>query len=711
MVIGLVLLLPGPALAHPAPKPSGHLPRVVPTGPGSVSVVSQTPWVSPGGDFQVRFRVGGAMPLTQLGVSIAVYPCLTSVSDFDQSLSTSALASETPISGTSSLLPVDGLPQTGGVIDLALPVSVNGGSTSDGAGGFTVDLTAYDNQCGNFPSGVYPVRIQLAELAGGQTIAGFTTHLVVTSESPATERLRVAIVLPVQIDSAPTPAPTLDQLVAHPAGALTAPSPASVSALDAMVAALTSPSTSSVPVTVEASPLTLETLEDSGHSASVTAIASLAADPVHQFTSTPFAPVNASSLVDTGLNNELAMQVERGSQILDSTVLHTPVAQPPALGAWITNDPLDAGAIDQLAIDGYDQVVLPSGSVPSPPTDGSAAEPFTVTTAHGAQVTAIASDGDLSARFSDSSADAVLAAHQLVAELAQIYYEKPNDVTPRGVVAVAPNGWAADPAFVGALLSSLVGNPIIEPVTVPDLFSTLGAAASCHDDCRPLAVTSSSGLPVSAIHAQRRRLAGFSSAAIGPSARTVATELGDLVLAGESESLRPAQQSRMLDNASAALDAQLSELQVAGDRTDTLTSQQGTLPITIVSSTSYPVSGTLTLTSDKLLFPNGTTQWTQPVSLQLPNNVVYVKVRARTSGVFKVDVELRSPADGLLLSSGEVEVRSTATSVVGIVLSLGALTVLVVWWFRTSRKRRAQRRDEEPDDAEDREPAGTGAAQ
>ena len=143
------------------------------------------------------------------------------------------------------------------------------------------------------------------------------------------------------------------------------------------------------------------------------------------------------------------------------------------------------------------------------------------------------------------------------------------------------------------------------------------------------------------------------------------------------------------------MNAQLSQLQVAGDRTVTLTSQQGTLPVTIVSNTSYPVTATLTLTSDKLLFPNGTTQWTQPVSLVLPNNVVDVRVRARASGVFKVDVSLHSPEGGLELSSGEVEVRSTATSVVGIVLSVGALTVLVVWWFRTSRKRRALRDAEE----------------
>ena len=313
-------------------------------------------------------------------------------------------------------------------------------------------------------------------------------------------------------------------------------------------------------------------------------------------------------------------------------------------------------------------------------------------------MTAITSDPDLSARFTGSAATPVLAAHQLLAELAQIYYEKPNDSTPRMVVAVAPNGWKDNSAFVSALLSGLVDNPIIQPVTTKALFATFGPAAPCRDGCRLQAAGSGAALPVAAIRTQRRRVSGFASAVRGASARIVSVELGDLVLASQSEDIRPTQQSALLGNTAAALNAQLSQLQVAGDRTVTLTSQQGTLPVTIVSSTSYPVTGTLTLTSDKLLFPNGTTQWTQPVSLVLPNNVVDVRVRARASGVFKVDVSLHSPEGGLELSNGQVEVRSTATSVVGIVLSVGALTVLVVWWFRTSRKRRALRDAEESPD-------------
>jgi hypothetical protein len=70
-------------------------------------------------------------------------------------------------------------------------------------------------------------------------------------------------------------------------------------------------------------------------------------------------------------------------------------------------------------------------------------------------------------------------------------------------------------------------------------------------------------------------------------------------------------------------------------------------------------------------------------------------VQTRASGLFKVDITLSSPAGGLTLSSGQVSVRSTATSVVGVILSLGAVAVLVVWWLRTSRKRRARRRLEE----------------
>ena len=173
-----------------------------------------------------------------------------------------------------------------------------------------------------------------------------------------------------------------------------------------------------------------------------------------------------------------------------------------------------------------------------------------------------------------------------------------------------------------------------------------------------------------------------------PPARDLSAQLGDLVLAGEADNLRPAQQAAVLHNTASAVDAQLSQLVVAGQPI-TLTSQRGRLPVTIVSNAPYPVTASLTLTSDKLLFTqNGLTQLTVPVLLhpQHPTSSTWT-CRPGRRATFRVgDRAQRSGRSGLPLSVGEITVRSTATSVVGIILSLGAVLVLVVWWVRTSRQ-------------------------
>lgn len=259
-------------------------------------------------------------------------------------------------------------------------------------------------------------------------------------------------------------------------------------------------------------------------------------------------------------------------------------------------------------------------------------------------------------------------------------------------MAVAPTTWTDDPAFVDALLGSLNDNPVVEAVTTGQLFSLFPTPATCRSGCRP-APTATSTPPVAAVRVQRARVNGFAVAA--PGARTVALQLGDLVLAGESEGLRTSQQSAVLGNAGAAVDAQLSQVAVEGGQF-TLTSSSGRLPVTVVSTAPYAVSGTLVLSSDKLIFPNGLTQWSTPVTL-LPrhSNAIYVKVRARASGVFRLDISLHAPGSALRLATGELSVRSTSTSVVGVVLTVGAVFVLAVWWIRTSLRRRAARRAED----------------
>jgi hypothetical protein len=657
-------------------------------GSAPLTVLSQSSWVGPDQPFDLQLRATGPTPAAQLGVSVAVYPCLSSVSAFDQSLSSSGPTGD-PLTSTPSPLAVTGLPAVaGGGFDLSMPVTTGDSGTATTSTGFTIDLTSASEQCGAYPSGVYPVRVELVDTADRQDIGGITTDLVYTDGTADTQRLRFAVVLPLQIPPEPSPAPTLMQLLARPGAALESPSAASLGAWSAMVTAL---ARSGVAVTIEASPQTVTTLDDSGHQSLVSPLAALAADPtVHQFVASPFTPVNAADLVDAGLGGELAAQVARGTQAL-APVTHA--AGQSDLGAWISNSPLDLATLTQLASDGYSQVVLPAASVSSSPVNGSTAEPFELATAHGT-MQALAANTDLASRFTGAPGNPVLAANQLVAELSQIYYEKPNDATPRGLVAVAPSNWTADPAFVSALLTALNGNPIVQAVTTSGLFGTFATTANCRSDCRLLPTTGHSGLPVAAIRQERGRIDGFSGAA--PSAHAVSAALDDLVLTGESELLRPSQQSKVLHNAGSALDAQLDQITV-GDQPITLTSLRASVPIISIESTApYPVTALVTLTSDQLLFgPRMTSQWTEQIPLRGHTTVSYVTVQTRGTGVSKVEVTLRSPAGGLELSNGEVEVRSTATSVVGIVLSLGAVVVLVVWWIRTSRKRRALRRADE----------------
>ena len=694
----LVGLLAGPVPAGGTSSPDARTTATTVPAPPLV-LASQSGWVTPGQNFDLQLRAGHpTVPVARLGITVAVYPCLSSISGFDQSAATTSLG--TPVSSTTSPLPVSSLPALpGGAVDLSMPVEV-GGTTSPlpVSSPFAIHLRPVSGQCRLFPAGVFPVRIQLVDTSGPTVLGSFTTHLIFTEASATTQRLRVAVTLPVQITQGASSSPTPAQLLARPTATFATPSDRAVDAVTATVDKVAAKHLS-VPVTLQVSGQTLGLLDTPSHKTTIDQLGQLAATPgVHQLTSAPFTPVDATSLVDSGLSDELALQVARGTQVVAVATGHAsplpPAAQSPDLGAWITGDGLDPTTVAALASDGFHQLVLPASQLTATPADGSTTAPFTLAGARGTTVTAMASDEDLTARFTADPGNPVLAAHQLVAELAQLYYELPNGVTPRAVLAVAPSGWNDDPAFVDALLGALDGNPMIQAVTTAQAFALFPTPSTCRSGCRLLAPGGSGGLPVAPIRAQRIRVNGFAVSAVG--AHTLALQLGDLVLGGEAENLRTAQQSAVLANAGAAVTAQFGQLTVESGQSITLTARSGRVPVVIDSTAPYPVTATLVLSSDKLLFPNGQTQWSEAVTL-VPRhrNVVNVQVQSRVSGVFRLDATLHAPEGPVRLATAEMSVRSTSSSVVGVALTVGAVAVLAVWWFRTSRRRRAQRRADE----------------
>ncbi len=675
-----------------------------------LTLLFQTGWVTVGGTFDLHLKVSTSLPTASLGIEVAVYPCLSTLSGFDQSLTGSDLGE--PVSETPGAIPLASLPAVpGGGVDLAMPVVEGGtGAATTGSSPFTIRLLPVSDQCQSFPAGVFPTRVQLVDTADSTVVGSFTTHLVTTDAPADTQRLRVAVVLPLQVTQHASRTPSAGALLDRPAAALASPSAAALDAVQATVATI-AVQNRTVPVTLQVSGQTAALLDTPAHQTTVTQLSQLADSPgVHQLTAAPFVPVDATGLVDTDLSDELALQVARGTELVAASTGRPAPTPATGLGPWITDDGVDAATVTTLAADGYRQVVVPSSQLSSIPTNGSTTAPFTLTGNRGIQMAAMAADDDLTSRFTSDPGDPVLAAHQLAAELAQLYYERPNGLTPRAVMAVAPTTWTDDPDFVDALLSSLDGNPVVDPVTTTQLFSLFPSPASCRSGCR-LQPTGTSAPPVGAVRTQRARVNGFALAA--PGARSVALQLGDLVLAGESEGLRTSQQAAVLANAGAAVDAQLGQVAVEANQSVTLTASSGKIPVTMVSEAPYAMVGTLELSSDKLLFPNGLTTYSKAETL-LPHrsNVFYVLVRARASGAFRMDVTFRAPGSPLHVATGEVSVRSTSTSVVGLVLTVGAVAVLAVWWLRTSLRRRRARRSEEADETpggQDDVPSPVGA--
>ncbi|HEX3840078.1 MAG TPA: DUF6049 family protein [Acidimicrobiales bacterium] len=683
-----------------------------PSSSGSLTLNYQSPWVTPDQPFDVKLRTGaGAPPTSDLGLSVAVYGCLTSVSSFDQA-ATAASPTGSPIARTTSALPWSSLHPDASGVDVSFGVSTaSSASTTISTPNPTIAIHAGGSSC---QEGVFPVRLQLENTNSGASLASLTTFMVYVA-APATQKLRFAMVVPVSTAIAPAPQPSASSLLTNPLTSLTRPSTATLTGINQLVAAMSTSPNSSVPVTVAASAQTLQDLTTAtpatsgARPAAVNALAVLSDTPAtHQFTPTPYAPVDASALVDAGLSSELVAQLGRGSELLTTPdgIVHSTTPPPPGGSApWITNDGLDDNTLAELATIGYNQIVLPPADVSSSPVNGSGAEPFTINSAHGSSFLAITSNADLATRMTAHPGDPVLAASQLLGELAQIYFEYPNLSTARAVVAVPPTGATPNPSMISTLLTDLSNNPFVQGVTTADLFQTLSTPAACHGGCKLTTSGSStssgsgssttSGLPAGTIRNQRTRIAGLASAIEPPSsfARTLPVQLGDLVLASEAETLKPSQQSSVLHNASAAVNAQLGQFSLSGDQSITLTSRNGQIPVSIASSAPYPATGTLTITSDELLFANGTRRVSLPnTTLTKATNNFPIPVQARTSGEFKLEITYTSPSGGMVITSGVINVRSTATSIVGVVLSLGAVAVLAAWWTRTTFRRRKRRR-------------------
>lgn len=216
------------------------------------------------------------------------------------------------------------------------------------------------------------------------------------------------------------------------------------------------------------------------------------------------------------------------------------------------------------------------------------------------------------------------------------------------------------------------------------------------------------GPDVSAILGARRGLAGM--VAVLPQEAKRVVVLNEELLTAESTDLNEDQRQGLLTQIQAAITKVTSLITLPRSSSITLTSTRGSIPLTVLSTSSEHARVELRLSSERLLFqvftpPNGrctvptSTSEVCDLTLTTHNTTLKVPVETRTSGVFPVEVSLWTPDGSQLIAQARDTVRSTAVSGVGVVLILVAIVSLGIWWIRDLRHgRRARQLVPAPED-------------
>ncbi len=703
VVLGTALAPAGPAAAsvrhRPTSSRTGALrpAAAVARGPDALRLLAQTPAVGPKTTvFRLRLQVTARSPSTE-ALGFTAYGALTARSQFQAARDGTALTPfiyQLPQPVALSKLPRD---RAGGV-DLDIPVNT--------AGGLPVSAT-----------GVYPVQVFL-ESYGALVGKPLTTFLVYAgADAAGYHRLEVATVVDLGGDGTPAARPGRGGAAAASLSAQTV-SPRVIEA-DASVLA-----TERVPATLQVSPAEVAAMAG-GSAPERSAVSDLrsalgSGDELLPATSVP---TDTGALVSAGLEPDLQSLLLQGSTSLAGTL-----GTAPALSTWVSVSDLAPSTVGALGRAGVQQLVLPGDNLSVPPSDTlglTFGQPAKLAAA-GSSFSVVGSDPELAGQLQRATTrgQTALVVNQLLAELAMIDLERPGDL--RGVVLMAPPGTVLGPDVLLTLLAGLEHDPLLKAVTVDGEFDSVPLAAQGGQTLtrhlvgarQPEALAG-----VGLLQAAEREVGAYSEV-FGRRSGLFAS-FSQRLLESLSSSLSPAQRSTSIAAVLRSASAQLDKVRLPTPEPITLTSLNGQLPLTLLSSAVGAARVTLVLSSEELSFvqrryPEGECRPTGPgsaecaLTLTHASTVFEVPISVRTPGVFQLLLQLETRSGAVVLATSTQTVRSTAFPDVGLVVIIAAALFLLVWWLRNARHGRRARqlvpRPVDDDDTDDTQPAVSSGA-
>lgn len=166
------------------------------------------------------------------------------------------------------------------------------------------------------------------------------------------------------------------------------------------------------------------------------------------------------------------------------------------------------------------------------------------------------------------------------------------------------------------------------------------------------------------------------------------TALETLLRAAASASLNDQQSASYTQTVLNNIVSGTANIRVAPTNRITLTDRQGEILVTVHNGQPLPINVDLLFSAEKLRFEDS-----QRLARTLVpgDNHIPVQVETLASGDARITVAITSPGGQLEITEGTIDIRSTAISGLGLIISTIALVVLGGWWLRTIRRVRRNR--------------------
>lgn len=506
--------------------------------------------------------------------------------------------------------------------------------------------------------GVHPIVVQMATESGSQ-VGSLVTSLVIAPLIPTPSRVALALMMDVRPSE-------------NAAGNVDDDDPLAIW-IDALIAR---PDT---PVTVQATPLLFENYQFDSR---IRSLRSRLADEL--LVASPYIPIDERALQSEGLEEDAASLFQLGIESLSSFAGTSPDSTIELSPEWPT---ADMAAIWRQR--GVRSVVSVGGT----PFDA----PIEAETANGSISMLVIPE-----RFAEPSPqDPTAAANRLLAELAVIAITADH---PTASVLLYSTGQATDRRFVADLLDGLEDmGPLTTPTTVADAFATnpLTTPNGQRMEVQLVDDDESPRLDGGVVEFREAEvtLASYRSMIRDEDTAYLYDEQAQKLLTLLGSGVTGSQRAQAAEEISDAVRIEIQAIRPPPLEQVNLTSRTATYPFAFQNNADYPVRIEARFIADKAEFTELDDGESLTLVLEPGVTSREIQVEALATGSFPLRIELLSPDGGLLLGAVDLEVRSTAPSGIGILISVLAGAVLVLWWGRELIRSRRNKREESEDES------------